>query len=174
MPPVRDVLPDLLGPSLRLVICGSAAGTVSARRGAYYAGPGNAFYRTLYEIGLTDRLLRPEEYAELITLGIGLTDVGKRAFGPDAAIPADVWDAEAVRAKVLRCAPRVLAFNGKNAARRTLGRDVPYGRLPDRLGQTLLFVCPSTSGRARRFMDPQVWRDLARLLHSLDSGDGNP
>lgn len=163
----EDVLPDLLGPDLRLVICGSAAGHVSARRRAYYAGPGNAFYRTLHEIGLTARVLEPEEYPELITLGIGLTDVGKRAFGPDAAIPADVWDPQAVRAKVLRYAPRVLAFNGKNAALRTLGHSVPYGLLAERIGPSALFVCPSTSGRARRFMDVRHWQALANLVRSL-------
>jgi double-stranded uracil-DNA glycosylase len=37
---LEDVLPDVLGPGLRVVFCGTAAGAVSAVRGAYYAGPG--------------------------------------------------------------------------------------------------------------------------------------
>jgi len=36
---------------------GNAAGTVSARIGAPYAGPGNGFWRTLHEVGLTPSLL---------------------------------------------------------------------------------------------------------------------
>ena len=35
------VLPDVLGPGLRIVFCGMAAGDRSAREGAYYADPGN-------------------------------------------------------------------------------------------------------------------------------------
>lgn len=37
------ILPDRLGPGLRVVFCGTAAGAVSARKGHYYAGPGNLF-----------------------------------------------------------------------------------------------------------------------------------
>jgi len=38
------VLPDVLTPGLQVVFCGTAAGTASAKRGAYYAGPGNQFW----------------------------------------------------------------------------------------------------------------------------------
>jgi TDG/mug DNA glycosylase family protein len=37
------ILPDVLMPGLKLVFCGTAAGTVSARRGQYYAHPQNRF-----------------------------------------------------------------------------------------------------------------------------------
>ena len=37
------VLPDLIKPGLKIVFCGTAAGTVSAKRGAYYAHPQNRF-----------------------------------------------------------------------------------------------------------------------------------
>src|ERR1700753_3045292 len=53
------VLPDVLEPGLRVVFCGTAPGTASARAGAYYAGPGNRFWVTLHEVGLTPVLLRP-------------------------------------------------------------------------------------------------------------------
>ena len=52
---MNDILPDVLGPGLALVICGSAAGTASARAGAYYAGPGNRFWWILAHSGLTER-----------------------------------------------------------------------------------------------------------------------
>jgi len=38
------ILPDLLASNLKIVFCGSAAGTKSAENKAYYAGPGNRFY----------------------------------------------------------------------------------------------------------------------------------
>ena len=71
------MLDDLLASNLRLVICGTAAGHVSAARGAYYAGPGNKFWKTLFETGLTPRQLAPAEYRELHDYGIGLTDIAK-------------------------------------------------------------------------------------------------
>lgn len=49
---MQDVLPDVLVPGLKVVFCGNAAGTVSARKGAPYAGPGNYFWRALHEVGL--------------------------------------------------------------------------------------------------------------------------
>jgi TDG/mug DNA glycosylase family protein len=36
------VLPDVLAPGLRVVFCGYAPGTASARAGAYYAAPATA------------------------------------------------------------------------------------------------------------------------------------
>src|SRR3546814_6083057 len=63
-PSRAPVLPDVLAPGLRLVFCGSAAGRKSAELGAYYAGPGNKFWPTLYEIGLTPRHFRPQRSAE--------------------------------------------------------------------------------------------------------------
>lgn len=161
------VLPDLLQPGLRLVVCGTAAGSASARRGAYYAGPGNGFYPTLHAVGLTDRMLRPEEYPALLRYGIGLTDVAKVASGPDQSIARRDWDMGAVRTKVLRLRPRVLAFNGKRAAQLVIGeRSLPYGPLHARIGQTALFVCPSTSGAARGFWDLSVWQSLSDFLKS--------
>lgn len=75
------MLEDVLAPNLRLVICGTAAGEVSAARGEYYAGPRNKSWPTLYEVGLTTRMLAPGEFRDLLTIGIGLTDVVKRAGG---------------------------------------------------------------------------------------------
>jgi TDG/mug DNA glycosylase family protein len=45
------VLPDLLQLGLKVVFCGTAVGDQSARRGAYYAGPGNQFWNILAETG---------------------------------------------------------------------------------------------------------------------------
>jgi double-stranded uracil-DNA glycosylase len=81
---------DLLRPGLAVVFCGTAAGEVSAARGAYYAGPGNRFWRTLFETGLTPRQLKPEEFTP--AYGIGLTDVAKSVSGSDASIPAHAFD----------------------------------------------------------------------------------
>jgi TDG/mug DNA glycosylase family protein len=80
------VLPDILGPDLAVVFCGSAVGLRSAEVGAYYAGPGNKFWPTLAAIELTPRRLAPDEYATVLDYGIGLTDLTKTEFGADAAL----------------------------------------------------------------------------------------
>ena len=66
------MLPDLLDYNLLVVFCGTAAGTVSAERKRYFAGKGNKFWKTLYEVGLTPSRLEPAEYKLLLEYGIGL------------------------------------------------------------------------------------------------------
>ncbi len=157
------VLPDVLDHDLRIVFCGSAAGRVSAARGAYYAGPGNRFWPMLAATGLTPRLLRPEEFQEITRYGLGLTDLAKEASGADGELPADADDGAGLEAKVRRFAPRLLAFVGKRPARVFLDRSVEAGLQTEKLGPTRIFVLPSPSGAARRYWDEAPWHDLARL-----------
>lgn len=160
------LLDDVLAPGLRVVFCGTALGAVSARVGAYYAGPGNRFWLTLHEVGLTPRLLEPREFRILPQFGIGLTDVCKTRSGSDAEIGTDGFDAPRLRRAVERAAPAWLAFTSKNAGRAALGRPADYGVQPERIGDTRCFVLPSPSGRARRWWDIRPWRELADLVTS--------
>jgi double-stranded uracil-DNA glycosylase len=163
----RPVLPDLLGPGLTTLFCGSAASPRSAALAAYYAGPGNRFWPTLHEIGLTDHVYRPAEYPALAGLGIGLTDLAKAVHGRDHALVAGDDDPAALAAKIARHRPRILAFTSKRPARVFLkacpGRiEAPYGRLPETVcGGVAVFVLPSPSGAARRWWDIAPWRALA-------------
>jgi double-stranded uracil-DNA glycosylase len=168
-----DILPDLLRPGLRLVLCGSAPGRVSAARAAHYAGPGNKFWDILHRTGLTPRRFAPEEFAALDALGIGLTNLCTTASGADAAIPAAAFDAAALAAKLRHHRPALVAFVGKNPAARFLGvKAPPFGpvagsaRLPRDMPADLppLFVLPSTSGLACRSWDPAPWYALAQRV----------
>jgi TDG/mug DNA glycosylase family protein len=158
------VLPDVLGPGLRVVFCGSAAGTVSARRGAYYAGPGNKFWATLFEVGLTPRRLEPCEFASALDHGIGLTDLCKDRCGSDATIGRDAFDVVGLGSRLAAAAPGVVAFNGVRAAREALGEIDGYGRQSRRVAGAPTWVLPSTSGAANRWWDFAVWRDLAAVV----------
>ena len=160
-----SILPDILRPGLDLVVCGAAAGRRSAEVGAYYAGRGNRFWRILHETGLTPRLLAPEEFRLLPDFGIGLTDLAKTASGSDAEIPRSAWDEDGLRRRIEAARPCILAFNGKNAAQKFLGRSrIGYGSQNERIGTTEIFVLPSTSGAASGYWNPEPWRDLARLV----------
>ena len=164
MSPSTPMLPDVLVPGLRIVFCGYAAGTASARAGAYYAGPGNRFWPTLHEVGLTPVLLAPVEFARLPEFGIGLTDVSKTASGSDQEVGRQGVDPERLAAAIAAVGPTHLAFNGKNAARAALGRPVAYGAQPERIGGATVWVLPSTSGAARRFWEIGPWRELAAAV----------
>lgn len=160
-----SVLPDILEPGLRVVFCGTAAGTASARAGAYYAGPGNRFWEILFETGLTPIRFDPHQFREVTKHGIGLTDIVKTASGADAALPANTFDPDRLRRRILEITPQILAFNGKRSAKSFLETaKVSYGLQPSHLGSTALFVLPSTSGAARGFWEPRYWHDLAKLL----------
>ena len=158
------VLPDLLKPGLKVVICGTAAGTKSARVGAYYAGPGNQLWSVLHRIGLTPRRLAPDEFCDLLNFGIGLTDLWKEASGPDREAMQTGPDVESFRSRVLRYSPLALAFNGKSSAAAFLGRPAGYGLQPEMIGKTAVFVLPSTSGAARGYWDESYWHELAKWL----------
>ncbi|GJM28796.1 MAG: hypothetical protein DHS20C17_14310 [Cyclobacteriaceae bacterium] len=106
------ILPDLLKKELKIVFCGTAAGDASADRKAYYAGPGNKFYKILYKVGFTDRLLEPEEFETLIEYRIGLTDVAKFVHGNDNSLKPSDFDPNAFNHKIKTYQPEWVCFNG--------------------------------------------------------------
>ncbi len=168
MPDRDPVLPDLLQPGLKLVFCGTAPSRRSAADGAYYAHPGNFFWRALAEAGFTPRQLAPAEYPLLPGFGIGLTDLAKHHSGNDADLPEDAFDTDALVARIETFRPHIIAFTSKNAARAALGHAVAYGMQDETIGSTAVFVLPSPSGQARRFWSIAPWRELARCLRDFD------
>jgi double-stranded uracil-DNA glycosylase len=160
---MTGILPDVLVHDLEIVFCGTAAGSASARLGAYYAGPGNAFWRTLYKVGLTPHLLRPEEYPQITAWNMGFTDLAKTISGSDSVLSKTHFNAGRLRNLVLEYRPRILAFTGKRAAQEFVGHSVDYGLLPGTIGITRLFALPSPSAAARRFWTEAPWRELSRL-----------
>lgn len=111
------MLDDLIATGLRLLICGNAVGSRSAEEGLYYAGRGNKLWLILAQLGMTSERLKPCEYRRLLNDGIGLTDLVKDQAGADARVRACEADRHRLRALVARHRPRLLAFNGKRAAR---------------------------------------------------------
>ena len=167
-PAEQHILPDLLRPGLALVFCGTAAGERSAREGAYYAHPGNLFWRALHEAGITPHRFSPPDFPALLELGIGLTDLAKRHSGNDADLPRDAFDVPALEAKLAHYQPRLLAFTSKTAARAALGRAITaYGVQPERLDTIEIHALPSPSGQARGHWDLEPWQQLALRFHGL-------
>ncbi|HSL01026.1 MAG TPA: G/U mismatch-specific DNA glycosylase [Rubrobacteraceae bacterium] len=105
---------DLLKPRLELVFCGYNPSLTSALRGHHYAHPGNRFWRVLCAVGITDRLYEPEEDRKLLELGIGFTNlVSRPTRRADELTREEIRaGAQALRAKLERLRPRVVAYTG--------------------------------------------------------------
>ena len=158
---VKYLVPDLLAPQLKLVFCGTAPSRASVAAAAYYAKPGNRFWPTLHVVGITPHRYSPQDYPQLLSLGIGLTDLCKIHSGVDSELPDDAFDIDAFEKKIQHHQPRIVAFTSKNAAQSYLRMPVAYGEHSVKLGGTRLFVLPSPSGLATRFFDIEIWRSLA-------------
>jgi TDG/mug DNA glycosylase family protein len=167
---MSDNLPDVLDDGLDVVFVGTAAGRRSGAA-AYYAHTGNAFWRTLAQIGLTPRRYAPRDFPQLREVGIGFTDLAKTVPGMDRELAAGDFDVAAFDAKMLQYRPRAIAFTSKKAAslwlRRRTNR-IAYGRqrLRGRSDFPEVFVLSSPSAAARRYWRLNAWRDLADWLRA--------
>lgn len=167
MPKNAQILPDRLKQGLILVFCGTAAGRQSALQKAYYAHKQNQFWRTLHAVGLTPTLFAPKDYRELWALGIGLTDIAKYAYGMDHQLPEGSLGheaAEALRARILKIAPRYLAFTSLTAGRAIMGKKARPGPQENQIGTTKVWILPSPSPLAANHWDIAPWRALARKV----------
>ena len=165
-----DVLPDLLEESLQVVLCGTAASTVSALAGAYYANSQNKFWRILYETRLTPELLGPQQYRDLLRYRIGLTDFVKTHSGMDHQLPlAELRERARVRLRtsIEMRRPKFLAFTSKAAGHNFLGGKRDYGEQVEAIGDTRIWILPSTSGAANGSWRPEVWHAFADLVRAI-------
>lgn len=163
------MLQDVLTKNLDVVFCGTAKGKSSALKGFYYAGPGNKFYSVLRTVGLTPNKLEPKDCYDINKYNIGLTDLVHNEYGNDNQISSENYDVAGFIAKMEMFQPKYIAFNSKKAASFVLGYQgvtsiVQYGLQNKTIGQSRLFVLPSTSGSSRRYWDEGYWFDLKRLV----------
>jgi double-stranded uracil-DNA glycosylase len=140
-------VPDVLAPGLRIVFVGINPGCVSAAAGAHFANPRNDFWRLLHAARLTSRLYEPTDQFSLLEEGIGVTNAAFRTTpGSGDLRRADfAGSAERLEQIARELRPAWLAFVGKEAYRGTFGRRPELGLQPEGLGETKLFVLPSTS-----------------------------
>jgi len=163
----QDRLPDQLRPNLRLVFVGTAASTRSAELGHYYAHPGNRFWRAIHEADITPRRYLPSEFAALIELGIGFTDLSKSGAGMDCQIAREAIDVPGFSAKIEMYRPRTIAFTSKKAASLFYGRPsaaIALGRQVRDQSLPEIFVLPSPSGAASGHWTLEPWRELAEWI----------
>ena len=152
----RDaVVPDLLGPDLRLLFVGINPGLWTAATQTHFAHPVNRFYPALLKAGIIDRAIDPaagmtdDDRDYLRGRGIGITNLARRATArADELTPEELRiGGEALRALVEERRPAVVAVAGITAYRLAFGdRKAAAGRQPTGLGPAQLWVVPNPSG----------------------------
>jgi TDG/mug DNA glycosylase family protein len=145
--PTPSAIPDVLAPGLRVIFCGINPGRVSAAAGAHFANPRNDFWRLLHAAGFTSCLYEPHEQRRALEDGIGITNAAYRTTPGSGDLRRADFAGSAERLEVLarELRPRVIAFVGKEAYRGTFNARPQLGIQPRALGDTALFVLPSTS-----------------------------
>jgi TDG/mug DNA glycosylase family protein len=169
------VLPDYLVPGLRVVIAGTRRAGRALEPDHFYAGPGNKFWVLLHESGLVPRLLDPDEDAQVVELGVGLTDLLSVVDERAGEEPVTTWCLDEFVAKIVEVQPSAVAFVSKTAATRyarAAGERAPkdYGAVSWTVGGRPAFVLPGPSGANNGMSLPlriALWRDLADFLDTL-------
>jgi TDG/mug DNA glycosylase family protein len=162
-------VPDVLAPGLKAIFCGINPGRVSAAARAHFANPRNDFWRLLQDAGFTPRLMAPEEQFDLPSYGYGLTNAAYRTTpgSGDLRRRDFAGSSERLEGIARELEPGVIAFVGKEAYRGAFNERPELGLQKRKLGETRLYVLPSTSpaNAAVPYAERLRWfRRLARLL----------
>jgi TDG/mug DNA glycosylase family protein len=165
-------VPDVLAPGLRVVFCGINPGRVSAAANAHFANPRNDFWRLLHAAGFTPRLLDPSEQFDAPQYGIGITNAAYRTTPGSGDLRRADFEGSAERLERLahELRPQWIGLVGKEAYRGAFNERPELGLQRRRLGDTQLFVLPSTSpaNAAVPWTERLRWfRDLAGRASGL-------
>ncbi|MFI0898236.1 G/U mismatch-specific DNA glycosylase [Streptomyces sp. NPDC020983] len=159
-------LEDVLGPGLRVLFCGINPGLMSAHTGHHFARPGNRFWPALHASGFTPRRFAPEEQAELLDLGLGVTNVAARATARADELSREelVEGGRLLAAKVAEHRPAWLAVLGVTAYRVAFAEPrAQVGPQPRTLGGTRIWALPSPSGLNAHWTPAALAAEFGRL-----------
>ncbi|MFJ3672611.1 G/U mismatch-specific DNA glycosylase [Streptomyces sp. NPDC090106] len=163
----RDrLVPDVVADGLGVLFCGINPGLMTAATGHHFARPGNRFWPVLHLSGFTPRLMKPSEQSELLSYGLGITNVVARATARADELSAEEYR-EGGRQLVLRVErfePRWLAVVGVTAYRAAFGeRKAQVGPQERTFGRTRVWVLPNPSGLNAHWTAATMAEEFARL-----------
>ncbi|WP_079073754.1 G/U mismatch-specific DNA glycosylase [Streptomyces sp. Root1310] len=163
----RDrLVPDVVAGGLRVLFCGINPGLMTAATGHHFARPGNRFWPVLHLSGFTPRLLKPAEQRELLSYGLGITNVVERATArADELTAREYRDGGRLLAeKVTRLKPRWLAVVGVTAYRAAFDdRRAAVGPQERVIGDARVWVLPNPSGLNAHWTAATMAEEFARL-----------
>ena len=167
----QKTIPDVAAPGLRVLFCGINPGLYSAATGCHFARPGNRFWPALHQSGFTPRLLRPSEQAELLPLGLGITNVVARTTARADDLSADelVSGGRALATKTRTLRPRWLAVVGVTAFRTAFAQPrAVVGRQDLEIGETSVWVLPNPSGLNAHWTAPRLADAFGELRRHVE------
>ena len=159
-------VPDLVGPGLRVLLCGINPSLWSGAVGLHFARPSNRLWPTLHAAGFTTRRLEPHETGELLAAGIGITNLVARATARADELSAAELRAgvPALEALAERWRPAYVAFLGLSAYRVAYGRPrATVGEQPERVGPAGVWLLPNPSGLNASYQMPALVEAYAAL-----------
>ena len=117
----------------------------------------------MHQTRLTPDPLQPHQYRDLLRHGIGLTDLMKAGAGMDRATLPKLTAADRARLSqaIARFRPQFLAFTSKTAGQKFFDGARPYGEQPELIGDSRVWILPSTSGAANGSWRPEIWHRFA-------------
>ncbi len=164
-------LPDVVGPGMRLLICGLNPSLNAADAGVGFARPGNRFWPAALAAGIVSR--DRDARHSFSHDGVGMTDLVKRASVGAQELTRDEYREGAARVErlVRWLRPGAVCFVGLAGWRGAIDRTALPGVQPDGFGDVPAYVMPSTSGlNARVPLDELV--DHLRAAVAVAVADG--
>jgi TDG/mug DNA glycosylase family protein len=159
-------IPDLVGPSMRVLLVGINPSLYSGWTATHFARPGNRLWRTLHEAGFTDRLLHPSQSQAILAAGLGITNLVARATARADELTDDEIRAgvEPLRRLVRRWRPSYVAFLGISTYRVAFGqRRAAVGRQEGTFEGSGVWVLPNPSGLNAHYQQPALTAAYAAL-----------
>ena len=160
------VVPDLVGPGLRVLLCGINPSLTSGALGLHFATPGNRLWPVLAGAGWTPRRLDPAETGEVLAAGLGITNLVARSTARADELTDDEIRAglPGVAALAARWRPRQVAFLGLTAYRTaTRRRGAQVGQQDELLGGVPVWLLPNPSGLNASWQLPRLIEAYAQL-----------
>lgn len=157
---------DVIAPGLSVLFCGINPGLYSGATGHHFARPGNRFWPALHRSGFTPRQLVPFEEDQLLSCGLGITNVVARTTPGAADLTDDELRSggEKLVRKVRRYRPRFLAVLGVGAYRVAFAeRAAAVGPQDRTIGATRIWVLPNPSGLNAHYRLPDLTREFRKL-----------
>jgi double-stranded uracil-DNA glycosylase len=160
------ILPDIIAPGLSVLFCGINPGLLSAQRKQHFARPGNRFWPALHLSGFTPRQLHPSEQHELLTYGLGITNMVARPSATAAELSTQefVQGAEILTKLTEKYAPQTVAIVGIGAYRKGFDRPkATVGPQSELIGPSRIWVLPNPSGLNAHYQLPALAAEFERL-----------
>lgn len=168
-----NAIADTIGPGLTVLFVGINPSLWSGATGWHFGRPGNRFWPALHRSGFTPQLLHPADGEQLLSHGLGITNLVAGATARADELSDDQLVTGAVRMNHLvdRHNPRWVAVVGITAYRTAFDRPhATIGRQDETVAGARLWVLPNPSGLNAHYTVDTLADEFAQLRAAAHSG----